>query len=309
MSFLAKRAALMAAKNPPPEIIDPPVNPPSGTGLGTSPSILASAESFPNYSAGSVTRTIMQTYMGLTATSTGATYENVSFVNNGELRVRFPSSDPAPTFGITYKANPGNVGSEFWCGMDMFMEDQTGTTDEWWLSGKLGLGLFGGSKPGGGNQTDDGGSLRTVWHTDADAPSRIKNGSPPTLGGYFYAFKYINNSYGVTRFGSDSSPTVTNATMPTGEWFRVAIGVHKGTEGNANGWAEAWIRRASDSSPVIALQIPNFAWQKAGKPWNWNEFKFEPHHGGNQAIFTPGFDTWRRYRYFQVGRSKAEVIS
>lgn len=308
MSLLRKRAMIIRVENTP-VVVDPPSNGGSGTGLGTNPTILASAGTYPNYSEGSVSRSILETYMGLPATSLGATYETVSFVNNGELRIKFPASDPAPTFGVTYKANPGSVGPEFWCAMDTFVEDIGGQTDEYWLSGKLGLGLFGGSKPGGGNQKDDGGSFRSVWHTDADAPAQVKNGSPPTLGGYFYAFQYIANSYGVTRFGSDSSPVIPNTTLPIGEWYRVAIGAHKGTPGNSNGWAEVWIRKAADSAPVAVFSAPNFAWQASGKAWNWNEFKFEPHHGGNQAVHTPGFDAWRRYKNFQVGTSMSQVIS
>ena len=286
------------------------VSTPSGDGLGASPSIFESQGTYANYSEGTVNRSILETYMGATATSLGATYETVSFVNNGELRVKFPSSDPAPTFGMTYKMNPGSPGAEVWFAMDTFVEAQT---DPYWLSGKLGPGVFGGTKPGGGNQTLDGGSLRAVFHTDVNGAgtgiTRVKDDSAPTLGAYFYAPEFIANSFGVTRFGQSSDTPIPNTELPIGEWYRGAIGANKGTVGNSDGFAEVWIRRASDTAPVLVFERQSFEWQAAGNPWNWNEIKFEPHHGGNQAIHTPSSDAWRRYKNFQAGTTKAQVIS
>lgn len=241
---------------------------------------------------GGVTRSEITDYFGINPSvlwGEAGGIENASFIDDGEvLRVRYRpfTSGTGVGMGAGFDIDPRQ---ELWCGMSVKID----SPHEFVESGKFGLGIYGGSHPGGGTQTIDGSSVRANWH--------VVNGKP-VLAFYTYAPEYFKrgNQYGVT--------TKSNWEIPTDEWIRVVLGVNIGDAGKNNGWARLW--SAKLGQPIEQrLELKNFQFIDASKPYQIDRFQFSTHYGGNQAKFSPSKNQFREFKDIQCGDTRDAVSS
>ena len=281
MSVLLRRRSLLESSGatPPPNVGGPAGDLPIESDQNYTPAV----------PQGSVTDAIIESYFNAPirqisygqAGPTGHDYQSIN--SNGELVVTYPGGEWVQGTGTWFNIEPVQT---MYAAADLFFP----SGHDFALSGKLGLGLFGGSHPSGGVglTNDDGGSVRLHW--------TVRNGQPE-IDLYVY-WANMNRQYGKTIF--------TTSVIPTNVWQRYIVGLNVGTPGNADGEVSLHTRSVGGATTQVVSDT-SYVWQATGIPYDVDVFKFATFYGGSGAEYAPAGDQTVRFKHFKVG-STLDVV-